>query len=197
MPSSCLARVCVENPNIKPLQLSSGNILCPHVTITTSRMLLEGPYATQSNPVIRRYQEPNPVVPASVECSQRVEFCNKDSDRVANCWDREVNGSWFVQRQVGRVLCNGFALAGRSFEFLHIHIVHCMKMLCGSSHNSRIPLRGVSARRASVHDSAIVPCSTLISLSFYSSSSYRDSSLLLNHFPLPLTSEPASRCIRN
>jgi len=113
MPSSCLARVCAENPNIKPLQLSPGHILCHHVIITPSRMLLEGPYATQSNRVIRHYQEHNPFF---VERFLRVEFC--DEDRLAYRWDREVDGSWFVQRRVGGVLRNGFELAGRSFEFL-------------------------------------------------------------------------------
>jgi RNA-dependent RNA polymerase len=111
MPSSCLARVCAENFNKKPLQ--RGHILCHHVIITPSRMLLEGPYATQSNRVIRRYQEHNP---AFVERFVRVEFC--DEDRLAYRWDREVDGSWFVQRRVGGVLHDGFELAGRSFEFL-------------------------------------------------------------------------------
>lgn len=113
MPSACLTRVCAENPNIKPLQLSPGYILCHHVIFTPSRMLLEGPYATQSNRVIRRYQEHNP---AFVERFLRVEFC--DEDRLAYRWDREVDGSWFVQQRVGGVLDNGFELAGRSFEFL-------------------------------------------------------------------------------
>jgi RNA-dependent RNA polymerase len=113
MPSSCLERVCTENPNIKPLQLSPGHIPCHHVIFTPSRMLLEGPFATQSNRVIRRYQEHNP---AFVERFLRVEFC--DEDRLAYRWDREVDGSWFVQRRVGGVLRNGFELAGRSFEFL-------------------------------------------------------------------------------
>ena len=114
MPSPCLERVRAENPpNIKPLQLSPGHILCHHVIITPSRMLLEGPYAMQSNRVIRRYQEHNS---SFVENFIRVEFC--DEDRLAYRWDREVDGSRFVQRRVGGVLRHGFELAGRSFEFL-------------------------------------------------------------------------------
>jgi RNA-dependent RNA polymerase len=46
----------------------------------------------------------------------RVEFC--DEDHLAYRWDREVDGSWFVQRRVGGVLRDGFQIAGRSFEFL-------------------------------------------------------------------------------
>ncbi|KAF8486753.1 hypothetical protein F5888DRAFT_1595271, partial [Russula emetica] len=69
-------------------------------------MLLEGPYATQSNRVIRRYQGHDP---AFVERFLRVGFC--DEDRLAYRWDREVDGSWFVQRRVG-VLRNDFELAG-------------------------------------------------------------------------------------
>jgi len=71
-------------------------------------MLLEGPYATQSNRVTRRYQEHDPTI---VERFLRVEFC--DEDRLAYRWDREVDGSWFVQRRVGGVLRDGFELAGR------------------------------------------------------------------------------------
>lgn len=112
-PSACLARVCAENPIIKPLQLSPGHILCHHVIITPSRMLLEGPYPTQSNRVIRHYQDHDP---AFIERFLRVEFC--DEDHLAYRWDREVDGSWFVQRRVGGVLRNGFELAGRKFEFL-------------------------------------------------------------------------------
>ena len=113
MPSSCLTRVCAENPNIMPLGLSPGHVLCHHVIFTPTRMLLEGPYATQSNRVIRLYEEHNP---AFVERFLRVEFC--DEDHLAYRWDREVDGSWFVQQRVGGVLRNGFELAGRSFEFL-------------------------------------------------------------------------------
>lgn len=112
-PSACLARVCADIPNIKPLRLSPGQFLCHHVVVTPSRMLLEGPYATQSNRVIRQYQDHDPTF---VERFLRVEFC--DEDRLAYRWDREVDGSWFVQRRVGGVLRDGFELAGRSFEFL-------------------------------------------------------------------------------
>ncbi|KAH9989051.1 RNA dependent RNA polymerase-domain-containing protein [Russula compacta] len=112
-PSSCLARVRAEHPAVKPLQLSPGHILCHHVIITPTRMLLEGPYATQSNRVIRRYQDHDP---ALAERFLRVEFC--DEDHLAYRWDREVDGSWFVQRRVGGVLRDGLEVAGRPFEFL-------------------------------------------------------------------------------
>src|SRR5258708_5466399 len=110
MPSSCLARVCAEKPDMKPLQPFPGQFFCHHVIITPSQILLEGPYATQSNRVIRHYQDHSP---AFVERFLRVEFC--DEDHLAYRWDREVDGSWFVQRRVGAVLRAGFELAGRSF----------------------------------------------------------------------------------
>ena len=112
-PSSCLARVRAEYPTMKPLQLSPGHILCHHVIITPTRMLLEGPYATQSNRVIRRYQDHDS---ALAERFLRVEFC--DEDHLAYRWDREVDGSRFVQRRVGGVLRDGLEVAGRPFEFL-------------------------------------------------------------------------------
>jgi RNA-dependent RNA polymerase len=110
---SCLARVCAENPTAKPLQLSPGHFPCHHVVITPSRILLEGPHATQSNRVIRHYQDHDPTL---VERFLRVEFC--DEDHLAYRWDREVDGAWFLQRRVGGVLRDGLELAGRSFEFL-------------------------------------------------------------------------------
>jgi len=111
--SSCLTRVRAENPTMKPLRLAPGHILCHHVVITPSRVLLEGPYATQSNRVIRHYQDHDP---ALVERFLRVEFC--DEDYLKYRWDREVDGPRFVQQRVGRVLHNGIEIAGRSFEFL-------------------------------------------------------------------------------
>ena len=112
-PNDCLARVRAKHPTLKPLKLAQGHISCHHVVITPSRILLEGPYTTQSNRVIRRYQNRDP---ALVERFIRVEF--RDEDRLNYRWDGDVDGSWFLQQRVGGILRDGFTLGGRTFEFL-------------------------------------------------------------------------------
>ncbi|KAH8995456.1 RdRP-domain-containing protein [Lactarius akahatsu] len=109
----CLARVRSKHPTLKPLRLAQGHISCHHVIITPSRILLEGPYPTQSNRVIRHYQSHDP---ALVEQFIRVEF--RDEDRLQYRWDGDVDGSWFLQQRVGGILRDGFTLCGRMFEFL-------------------------------------------------------------------------------
>ena len=112
-PKDCLAQVRLKHPTLKPLKLAQGHISCHHVIVTPSRILLEGPYTTQSNRVIRRYQNRDP---ANVERFIRVEF--RDEDRLNYRWDGDVDGSWFLQKRVGGILRDGFTLGGRSFEFL-------------------------------------------------------------------------------
>jgi len=112
-PIDCLARVRSKHPTLKPLRLAQGHISCHHVIVTPSRILLEGPYTTQSNRVIRHYLSHDP---ALVECFIRVEF--RDEDRLHYRWDGDVDGSWFLQHRVGGILRDGFTLGGRIFEFL-------------------------------------------------------------------------------
>ena len=112
-PAACLARVRTEYPVIKPLRLAQGHILCHHVIITPSRILPEGPYTTQSNRVIRWYQNHDTRL---VEHFVRVEF--RDEDRLTYRWDGKVDGTLFLQRRVGGILREGFELGGRTFEFL-------------------------------------------------------------------------------
>lgn len=114
-PSACLTRFRAENPPamVKEATLSQGHIWCHHVVITPSRILLEGPFATQSNRVVRRYQQHDPTL---VERFVRVEF--RDEDHLAYRWDGEVDGTWFLQQRVGTILREGFEIAGRKFEFL-------------------------------------------------------------------------------
>ena len=107
------ARTRSNHANIKPLRLAPGHISCHHVVITPSRILLEGPYTTQSNRVIRHYQSHDPSL---VERFIRVEF--RDEDRLAYRWDGDVDGTWFLQQRVGGILRDGFELGGRVFEFL-------------------------------------------------------------------------------
>ncbi|KAG6878981.1 hypothetical protein C0992_006116 [Termitomyces sp. T32_za158] len=91
------------------LPRGTGNFLCYHVTFTPTRMVLEGPYPTQSNRVIRMYED-------YLDRFVRVDF--RDEDRLQYRWDREVDGTTFLDQRVGGILRGGFELAGRSFEFL-------------------------------------------------------------------------------
>ncbi|KAH8995448.1 RdRP-domain-containing protein [Lactarius akahatsu] len=92
-PGACLARFRAENPIIDPVKL--------------------GPFETQSNRVIRRYKDHDPTLVARFV---RVEF--RDEDHLAYRWDGDVDGTWFLQRRVGKILREGFEVAGRKFEFL-------------------------------------------------------------------------------
>lgn len=107
-PYTCLDKT-LEKFTFRDQNMSRGNFSCYHVTFTPTRMLLEGPYPTQSNRVLRKYI-------AFAEHFVRVDF--RDEDRVQYRWDREVDGASFVEERVGAVLRDGFHLAGRHFEFL-------------------------------------------------------------------------------
>ncbi|KAH8117020.1 RNA dependent RNA polymerase-domain-containing protein [Phellopilus nigrolimitatus] len=86
-----------------------GLMACHHVTFTPTRMILEGPYVTNSNRVLRRYA-------GYRDHFMRVDF--RDEDRLQYRWDREVDGATFLQERVGGILKQGFDLAGRHFQFL-------------------------------------------------------------------------------
>jgi RNA-dependent RNA polymerase len=98
---------------IRPLKLTYGKIMCHHAIITPSRILLEGPYVTQSNRVIRRYQDHDPSL---VDFFLRVEF--RDEDHLAYRWDATVNSTGFLRQRIGRILREGLELGGRRFKFL-------------------------------------------------------------------------------
>ncbi|KAG2366052.1 RNA dependent RNA polymerase-domain-containing protein [Suillus spraguei] len=94
--------------NVRP-QAPAGRFYCHRVTVTPTRLILEGPNILQSNRVIREYEgyEGNFI---------RVDF--RDEDRLQYRWDREVDGASFVRRRVGGLLNHGFELAGKHFDFL-------------------------------------------------------------------------------
>ncbi|EKM55297.1 uncharacterized protein PHACADRAFT_173398 [Phanerochaete carnosa HHB-10118-sp] len=91
------------------VELSSGNFMCHHVTITPTRMLLEGPYVIQSNRVIRQYR-------GYEDHFIRIDF--RDEDRLQYRWDRDTDGKSLLENRVGGLLKGGFSLATRKFEFL-------------------------------------------------------------------------------
>ncbi|KAH9945817.1 RNA dependent RNA polymerase-domain-containing protein [Epithele typhae] len=72
-------------------------------------MVLEGPYVSQSNRVIRQFV-------GYEDHFLRVDF--RDEDRLQYRWAREVDGTTLLHNRVGGVLKKGFELGGRHFEFL-------------------------------------------------------------------------------
>ncbi|KAF4614826.1 hypothetical protein D9613_002724 [Agrocybe pediades] len=104
-PQQCFERVREKFDFSRP----RDDFRCYHITFTPTRMILEGPYAFQSNRVIRQYQ-------GYQDHFIRVDF--RDEDRLQYRWDREVDGTPFLVERVGSILKHGFSLAGRSFEFL-------------------------------------------------------------------------------
>jgi RNA-dependent RNA polymerase len=108
-PIECFKRIRDRTLNNKRARLSPGNFYCHHVTFTPTRLIVEGPFATQSNRVIRRY-------PTFEENFLRVDF--REEDSLHYHWSREVDATSFLNERVGGVLKDGFELAGRKFEFL-------------------------------------------------------------------------------
>lgn len=80
MPVPVFRRVVKEFDSAKALlermKLPRGHFYCHHITFTPTRTILEGPNPTQSNRVIRKYQEFDP---AFAENFIRVDF--RDEDR--------------------------------------------------------------------------------------------------------------------
>ncbi|KAI0635910.1 RdRP-domain-containing protein [Trametes polyzona] len=88
---------------------SKGTIKCFHVIVTPTRVLLEGPYDTQSNRVIRKYDNYK-------ENFVRVEF--RDENSMHFRWPKEVDGRSLVKQRFGTILKEGLEIAGRHFRFL-------------------------------------------------------------------------------
>ncbi|CAK5265089.1 unnamed protein product [Mycena citricolor] len=104
---------CFEQTRAKfvenTMALQNGAFNCCHVTVTPTRMILEGPYPVQSNRIIRKY-------PGYEGNFLRVDF--RDEDKLQYRWAREVDGRQFIQERVGGILKHGLRLGGRTFEFL-------------------------------------------------------------------------------
>ncbi|KAJ3576204.1 hypothetical protein NP233_g613 [Leucocoprinus birnbaumii] len=105
-PMACYNRI--QKKYIQP-KMTIFTFRCRHVTFTPTRILFEGPYATQSNRIIRQFA-------GYEDFFLRVDF--RDEDRLQYRWDREVDGASFVRERVGGTLKNGFDVAGKHFEFL-------------------------------------------------------------------------------
>ncbi|KAJ7709483.1 RNA dependent RNA polymerase-domain-containing protein [Mycena rosella] len=107
-PAACFARI-LNSFVANPVSMQAGAFNCCHVTVTPTRMILEGPYPIQSNRIIRKYQKYE-------DNFLRVDF--RDEDKLQFRWAREVDGSNFVRERVGDILKKGLVLGGREFEFL-------------------------------------------------------------------------------
>lgn len=79
-PMDCFQKVMSKNEP-EHTELPPGNFHCHHVTVTPSRLLLEGPFVIQSNRVIRQYR-------GYEDHFIRVDF--RDEDRLQYRWDLEV-----------------------------------------------------------------------------------------------------------
>lgn len=80
------------------------------VTLTPTRMFLEGPFPERSNRIIRRYDE------RDHESFLRVSF--REENGLKYRFDRGVDGAAFSVRHVGQYLKNGLPIAGHLFNFL-------------------------------------------------------------------------------
>lgn len=107
-PGHCFLRTKQEFKYF-PYDLPGSSFQCYHLTFTPTRVLLEGPYAVQSNRIMRRY-------PGRERNFMRVDF--RDEDRLQYRWDYHVDGTQFLQDRVGGVLKNGFEIGGQYFRFL-------------------------------------------------------------------------------
>ncbi|KZS90023.1 RdRP-domain-containing protein [Sistotremastrum niveocremeum HHB9708] len=105
----CFERAVIESQDRNSPQPSSGLMFCWHVTVTPTAMRLEGPYLSQSNRVLRQFLD-------FQHHFLRVDF--REEDGLLLRWDRKVDAREFVAERVGGLLCEGFSLAGRHFEFL-------------------------------------------------------------------------------
>ncbi|KIJ26580.1 hypothetical protein M422DRAFT_785200, partial [Sphaerobolus stellatus SS14] len=86
---------------------NQGTHMCYHVTVTPTRIFLEGPYPDVSNSIVSKYDP---------EYFLRVSF--KDEDEHQYRWDRAVDGEEFLLHKVGGCLLKGISIAGRHFNFL-------------------------------------------------------------------------------
>lgn len=106
---TCFRQVLSQRVLVTRPSLPSRMFYCHHVCVTPTKLLLEGPFATQINRVIRKWQ-------AYEDNFIRVDF--RDEDRLKYNWDSETDGGSFLRDRVGGILKNGFELVGRRFEFL-------------------------------------------------------------------------------
>lgn len=110
---------CIDRAMMSPKRTSfnpvtgkmgtGGTFLCHHVTFTPTRMMLEGPYFTQSNRVIRKF-------PGFEHFFVRVDF--KDENRTQIRWSFDVDGHPMLVERVGNILKVRFASLAPNTRYL-------------------------------------------------------------------------------
>lgn len=105
----CFEAILQRQHRRRHLTAPDGRFFCHHVTFTPTQCLLEGPNIIQSNRVIREYR-------GYEDYFLRVSF--RDEGHLQYRWTRDVDGETFLRERVGKVLKEGFCLAGRRFAFL-------------------------------------------------------------------------------
>ena len=112
-PLECFVRLTreLEEGKLKVgLLTSDEETFCAHhITLTPTRKVLEGPYPTDSNRVIRAHH-------GHQDHFIRVDF--RDEDLISYRFGWEVDGEPFLHDCVGKVLKKGFTIAGRDLQFL-------------------------------------------------------------------------------
>ncbi|CAE6449490.1 unnamed protein product [Rhizoctonia solani] len=86
-----------------------GDFPCLHVTITPTRIALDGPNPEQLNRVLRMY-------PDHWNHFLRVRFADEEQSPLRT--DPDVDLPRFVKDRVGKILKEGISIAGRHFEYL-------------------------------------------------------------------------------
>ncbi|KAF8660604.1 hypothetical protein AX16_001583 [Volvariella volvacea WC 439] len=126
-PQQCFTRI--QQTSVPgPDHVSLGNFLCYHVSFTPTRLVLEGPFPIQANPVPREYttikSSSTPAHPnddlrrvVEYECNfLRVDFREEDGSQYQ--WEEKANNTVILEERVRNILQYGFKLAGREFKFL-------------------------------------------------------------------------------
>ncbi|KAI0671718.1 RdRP-domain-containing protein [Trametes maxima] len=91
------------------LLLKRGTLKCYHAIVTPTKVLLRGPFETQSNRVVRKYHDYR-------ENFMRIEF--REETGMPLRWPKEVSGRLLIEQRFGDVLKKGLVIAGRRFRFL-------------------------------------------------------------------------------
>ncbi|KAK7694554.1 hypothetical protein QCA50_001740 [Cerrena zonata] len=95
---------------LRPAAIDPDNLFdCLHVTISPTRMQLDGPYPERSNRVMRSY-------PHNHDSFLRVSFVEESKLQIR--LDPEVDGRAFIKARFGNFLHEGLIIGGRKFNFL-------------------------------------------------------------------------------
>ncbi|KAI6111898.1 RNA dependent RNA polymerase-domain-containing protein [Pisolithus croceorrhizus] len=95
----------------RPFTVPNGRFFCHRVTLTPTRLLLEGPHISQTNRVIREFQ-------GYEDYFLRVSFRDEDRLQYRAAAVQDVDYETLLRDRVGKALKEGLYLAGRRFEFL-------------------------------------------------------------------------------